>query len=93
VHYAPDRTPWIEAKIQELFGWPDTPRIAAGRVRLQLHLLGPNYRPEQITEDLANFWKVTYAQVRKDLRGRYPKHHWPEDPTTATATPRGMKPK
>lgn len=93
VHYAVGKTPWMEARIQELFGWQETPRIAAGRVRLQLHLLGPNMRSQQITEDLASFWRETYSHVRKELRGRYPKHHWPEDPTTATATPRGLKPK
>lgn len=93
VHYAAGKTPWMEARIQELFGWQETPRIAAGRVRLQLHLLGPNMRPQQITEDLASFWRETYSHVRKELRGRYPKHHWPEDPATATATPRGLKPK
>ncbi len=93
VHYAAGKTPWMEARIQELYGWQETPRIAAGRVRLQMHLLGPNMRPQQITEDLANFWRETYHHVRKELRGRYPKHHWPEDPATATATPRGLKPK
>jgi ATP-dependent helicase HrpB len=60
-----------------------TPRIAGGRVRVLLHLLGPNYRPQQITDDLESFWKNTYAEVRKELRRRYPKHAWPEDPTTA----------
>ncbi len=93
IHYATGKPPWIEARIQELFGWTQTPRIASGRVPVQLHLLGPNHRPQQITEDLANFWKETYAVVRKELRRRYPKHHWPEDPCTATATPRGLKPK
>lgn len=93
IHYAAGKPPWIEVRIQELFGWTQTPRIAAGRVPLQLHLLGPNHRPQQITDDLENFWKETYTVVRKELRRRYPKHHWPEDPFTATATPRGLKPK
>ncbi|QDT06826.1 ATP-dependent RNA helicase HrpB [Rubripirellula lacrimiformis] len=93
IHYAADRSPWMEVRIQELFGCAETPRIAGGRVLLQLHLLGPNYRPQQITEDLQNFWRETYQHVRKELRRRYPKHHWPEDPTTATATTRGLKPK
>lgn len=93
IHYAAGKPPWIEVRIQELFGWTQTPRIAAGRVPVQLHLLGPNHRPQQITEDLENFWKETYIVVRKELRRRYPKHHWPEDPFTATATPRGLKPK
>ncbi|TWU48439.1 ATP-dependent RNA helicase HrpB [Rubripirellula reticaptiva] len=93
VQYADGRTPWMEVRIQELFGWATTPRIAGGRVPIQLHLLGPNYRPQQITEDLENFWKETYIHVRKELRRRYPKHHWPEDPQAASATPRGLKPK
>ena len=67
--------------MQEIFGWKTTPRMAGGRVAVQLHLLGPNYRPQQITEDLENFWSRTYDQVRKELRRRYPKHHWPDDPT------------
>lgn len=84
--------PKMEARIQELFGWHSTPRIASGRVPIQLHLLGPNYRPQQITEDLENFWNETYTHVRKELRRRYPKHHWPEDPRSASATPKGLKP-
>ena len=83
----------MEVRIQEIFGWKEAPRVAAGRVPIQLHLLGPNYRPQQITEDLANFWNVTYVQIRKELRRRYPKHHWPDDPHAATATRNGLKPK
>ncbi|QDT13888.1 ATP-dependent helicase HrpB [Planctomycetes bacterium K23_9] len=93
IEYADGKPPVLAARIQELFGWPDTPRIAGGRVPVQLHLLGPNRRPQQITDDLANFWKETYAQVRKDLRRRYSKHYWPEDPTTAKATHNGLKPR
>ncbi|MGV3485119.1 MAG: ATP-dependent helicase HrpB [Planctomycetaceae bacterium] len=92
IQYASGK-PAMEARIQELFGWCETPRVAAGRVAIQLHLLGPNYRPQQITEDLASFWKQTYAVIRKELRRRYPKHNWPEDPQTATATRNGLKPK
>ena len=73
--------PRMEVRIQELFGLASTPRIAGGRVPITLHLLGPNYRPQQITDDLENFWAETYAHVRKELRGRYPKHHWPENPS------------
>ena len=62
---------------------------AGGRVALQLHLLGPNFRPVQITDDLQSFWKTTYFQVRKDLRVRYPKHAWPDDPLTATPQAKG----
>jgi ATP-dependent helicase HrpB len=75
--------PVLAVRLQELFGLPDTPRIAGGRVAVVLHLLGPNYRPVQVTDDLASFWKNTYPQVRKDLRARYPKHSWPEDPLEA----------
>ncbi len=93
VGYSIERPPWIEAKIQECFGWPQTPRILGGKIRVQMHLLGPNRRPQQITEDLESFWKNTYSEIRKELRRRYPKHYWPEDPTTATATHNGLKPR
>jgi len=93
IGYAPDRAPWIEVKIQECFGWPRTPRILGGKVAVQMHLLGPNRRPQQITEDLQSFWDNTYPEIRKELRRRYPKHHWPEDPRTAVATPNGLKPR
>jgi ATP-dependent helicase HrpB len=83
--YEPGRPPVLAARIQELFGMAATPRIAGGRVAVVLHLLAPNRRPEQVTEDLASFWKNTYPQVRRELRARYPKHAWPEDPLTATA--------
>lgn len=93
IGYAEGRPPWIEARIQECFGWPSTPRILGGRVVVQLHLLGPNGRPQQITDDLESFWNHTYGEIRKELRRRYPKHHWPEDPRTAQATPNGLKPR
>jgi ATP-dependent RNA helicase HrpB len=81
--YELDRPPVLAIRLQELFGWTETPRLARGRVPVLLHLLGPNHRPVQITSDLKSFWTTTYHQVRKDLRGRYPKHLWPEDPLTA----------
>jgi ATP-dependent helicase HrpB len=84
-----ERPPILAVRLQELFGLAETPRIAGGRVPLLLHLLGPNYRPEQITQDLASFWKNTYPQVRKDLRARYPKHSWPENPLTAPPQAKG----
>ncbi len=93
IEYVDGKPPVLAARIGELFGWADTPRVAGGKVPIQLHLLGPNYRPQQITDDLANFWKETYSLVRKDLRRRYSKHHWPEDPTTAKATRNGLKPR
>ena len=73
----------LAARLQELFGLAETPRVARGRVPVLLHILGPNYRPVQVTDDLRSFWTTTYFQVRKDLRGRYPKHAWPDDPLTA----------
>jgi len=79
LRYEPGRSPVLSVKLQELFGWKQTPRVAAGRVAMLLELLGPNYRPVQVTDDLASFWKNTYPQVRKDLRRRYPKHSWPEE--------------
>jgi ATP-dependent helicase HrpB len=81
--YERGRPPVLAVRIQELFGLKQTPRIAAGRVPVLLHLLAPNYRPQQVTDDLASFWANTYAQVRKELRARYPRHAWPEDPTSA----------
>lgn len=81
--YEVGRPPVLAVRIQELFGLADTPRVAAGRVKVLLQLLAPNHRPQQVTDDLASFWANTYPQVRKDLRGRYPKHAWPEDPLAA----------
>jgi len=81
----------LAARLQELFGWLDTPRIAGGRVPVKLELLGPNYRPVQVTSDLKSFWATTYFQVRKDLKARYPKHAWPEDPLTARAEAKGRR--
>lgn len=87
--YEPGRPPVLAVRLQELFGLPDTPRLAAGRVPVLLHLLGPNFRPVQITDDLRSFWSTTYHQVRKDLRARYPRHSWPDDPLSATPESRG----
>ena len=86
--YEEGRPPVLAARIQELFGMKSTPRIAGGRVTLLLHLLAPNMRPQQVTDDLESFWNTTYATVRKDLRHRYPKHDWPEDPWSAKAKQR-----
>ena len=83
VRYPADRPPVIAARIQELFGLPATPRLARGRVPVVVELLAPNRRPVQITDDLASFWRTAYGEVRRLLRGRYPKHDWPEDPMTA----------
>jgi ATP-dependent helicase HrpB len=86
--YEPGRPPVLPVRIQEVFGLRETPRIAGGRVRLVLHLLAPNMRTQQITDDLESFWANGYPQVRKDLRARYPRHSWPEDPWTAEPTHR-----
>lgn len=78
--YEPGKSPILAAKIQELFGVAQTPRIARSRVPVVLHVLAPNYRIQQVTHDLGGFWKNTYPQVKKELKGRYPKHNWPDDP-------------
>jgi ATP-dependent helicase HrpB len=83
LRYELGRPPVLAVRIQEVFGLADTPRVAGGRVRVLLHLLAPNHRPQQVTDDLASFWANTYPQVRKELRARYPRHAWPEDPWTA----------
>jgi ATP-dependent helicase HrpB len=88
IDYADPTSPTLAVRLQEMFGLADTPRIAAGRVPLTLHLLSPAHRPVQVTRDLASFWRDAYFDVRKDLRGRYPKHHWPENPLQAQATRR-----
>jgi len=81
-------TPVLAVRLQELFGLTDTPCVAGGRVPVLLHLLSPARRPVQITQDLAAFWQGSYHDVRKELKGRYPKHHWPDDPLAAQATRR-----
>lgn len=80
LQYETGKPPVLAARIQEFFGWSQTPRLAEGRAPLLLHLLAPNGRVQQITDDLASFWSTTYPVVRKELRGRYPKHAWPENP-------------
>jgi len=82
--------PFIEVRLQEMFGLQDTPKINEGRNQLVIHLLSPGYKPVQVTQDLKSFWQTAYHEVRKEMRRRYPKHHWPEDPWTAEAV-RGVK--
>ena len=89
--YEAGKPPTLAVRIQELFGIRDTPRIAGGRVAVLLHLLGPNHRPQQVTSDLASFWQNTYPTVKKELRRRYPKHAWPDDPLSAQASGSGLK--
>ena len=87
--YFPDKNPTLEVRLQEIFGWNETPKIMFGKVPITLHLLGPNFRPLQVTQDLANFWRGAYQEIRKQLRARYPKHSWPEDPLTAKPVAKG----
>ncbi|MEQ1754067.1 MAG: ATP-dependent helicase HrpB [Micropepsaceae bacterium] len=80
--------PVLAVRLQEMFGLADTPSVAGGKIQLTLHLLSPARRPVQVTKDLKSFWKNGYQEVKRDLKGRYPKHHWPEDPWTALPTAR-----
>jgi ATP-dependent helicase HrpB len=93
VQYEPGRPPILAVRIQEVFGLHETPRVAGGRVPVLMHLLAPNMRVAQVTDDLRSFWANTYALVRKDLRARYPKHSWPEDPYSAIAQKRPTRKK
>lgn len=86
--YENGKAPVLAVRIQELFGMTETPRIARSRQPVLMHLLAPNYRVQQITPDLASFWKNTYGEVKKDLKARYPKHSWPDNPLTAQAESR-----
>ena len=88
LHYESGKPPVLAVKLQELFGLADTPRIAKGRVGVTLHLLSPAQRPIQVTQDLRGFWERTYPEVKKELKGRYPRHPWPDDPWSATPTAR-----
>jgi ATP-dependent helicase HrpB len=90
IDYLAEGGPSVAVRLQELFGLNETPCIAGGAVRVTLKLLSPAQRPVQITRDLAGFWQGSYAEVRKHLRGRYPKHHWPENPLDAAPT-RGVR--
>ncbi len=88
----PGGLPVLAVRLQEVFGWAAAPRLAGGKLAVLLHLLAPNGRPAQVTADLASFWNEGYREVRKELRARYPRHAWPEDPRTAGATARRKKP-
>jgi ATP-dependent helicase HrpB len=88
VDYLDGDVPSVSVRLQELFGLEEGPTVAAGRVPLVLKLLSPAGRPVQITRDLESFWARGYHEVKKDLKGRYPKHYWPDDPHTAVPTRR-----
>ena len=88
LEYHEGQSPVLAVKLQELFGLADTPRIARGKIPVTLHLLSPAQRPIQVTQDLRGFWERTYPEVKKELKGRYPKHPWPDDPWSAKPTHR-----
>ncbi|MBM4222080.1 MAG: ATP-dependent helicase HrpB, partial [Gammaproteobacteria bacterium] len=94
IDYLEGPVPSLSVRLQEVFGLRETPRIAGGRIGVLLKLLSPARRPVQVTRDLESFWKSAYHDVRKELKGRYPRHYWPEDPHQAEPTgrvrPRGQ---
>ncbi|MDN5899165.1 MAG: ATP-dependent helicase HrpB, partial [Brachybacterium sp.] len=90
---AEDGRPVVSVKLQEVFGLAETPRLVRGRVPVLFHLLSPARRPLAVTDDLRSFWNGPYQEVRKEMRGRYPRHPWPEDPWTAPATARTTRPR
>lgn len=91
VHYPSDKAPYLEVRIQEVFGLMETPKVYFGKIPVTLHLLGPNFRPVQVTSNLESFWKNGYPEVRKELRIKYPKHQWPEDPADGTPEAKGRR--
>jgi ATP-dependent helicase HrpB len=88
--YQSSKIPILAVRLQEIFGMTDTPSIANGQIPVLIHLLSPARRPVQVTQDLKSFWRTGYAEVKKELKGRYPKHFWPDDPLQAPPT-RGIK--
>ncbi len=86
--YSDIHSPVLAVRLQEMFGQADVKKVAGGKVAISIHLLSPARRPAQITQDLAGFWKNTYADVKKDLKGQYPRHYWPDDPMQAEPTAR-----
>lgn len=91
IDYSEGHSAFVDVRLQEMFSQLETPKILGGKLPLTFRLLGPNYRPVQVTSDLASFWKNAYVEVRKDLRSRYPKHSWPEDPKTAKPEAKGRR--
>jgi ATP-dependent helicase HrpB len=91
IDYAAGDVPVLAVRLQEMFGATETPSLASGRLPLLLHLLSPARRPVQVTRDLPSFWATTYAQVKADLKGRYPKHYWPDNPLEAEPTARAKR--
>jgi ATP-dependent helicase HrpB len=91
VDYSDPGAPMIAVRLQELFGLEETPRVLRGRIPITIQLLSPAGRPVQVTRDLAGFWRSSYFEVRKEMRGRYPKHQWPENPLQAEPTRRAKR--
>jgi ATP-dependent helicase HrpB len=90
IDYSGDK-PKLSVRLQEVFGWLDTPRLAGGKAPLLIELLSPRFEAMQVTQDLKSFWASTYFEVKKELKARYPKHAWPEDPLTAKAEAKGRR--
>ena len=90
IDYSQD-PPRLAVRLQEVFGWLETPRVAEGRVPVLLELLSPGFKPIQLTRDLRSFWANAYFEVKKELKARYPKHSWPEDPLTAKPEAKGRR--
>ena len=91
IDYSDVQQPILAVRLQEMFGTKSTPTVLNGKVKLMIHLLSPASRPMQVTQYLENFWKNTYDEVKKELRGKYKKHYWPDDPLTAQATSKTKK--
>jgi len=91
IDYSDAQKPSLSVKIQEMFGLHETPKVLNNSISLQIHLLSPAQRPIQITYDLSSFWKNSYDEVRKELRGKYKRHYWPENPYEAIATKKTKK--
>ena len=91
IDYSDDKNPILEVRIQEVFGMMETPRVLNNQISLTIHLLSPARRPIQITKDLKSFWQNSYEEVRKELRGKYKRHYWPENPYEAVATSKTKK--
>jgi ATP-dependent helicase HrpB len=93
IDYANPAEPTLSVRLQEMFGLTETPRLAGGKVPVTIHLLSPARRPVQVTRDLASFWKNGYRDVKSELKGRYPRHYWPDDPLVAEPTARVRRPR
>ncbi len=88
IDYSDPAAPVLAVRLQEMFGCAETPRVLNGRIPVLLHLLSPAHRPLQVTRDLAGFWRTSYKDVQKEMKGRYPRHPWPDDPMEAEPTRR-----